>query len=216
MAEIDLLDRYPKIQRPIDARAQASAEDRILSKRFGMAYFDGTRQQGYGGYRYDGRWKPVVQRFIEHYGLTGESRILDVGCAKGFMLHEFLEALPGAEVAGIDISEYALSQAMDTVTPFLCLGTARALPFPDRSFDLVVSIATIHNLDLEGVKAALREVMRVSRRHAFVKLGGWRTEEEKVQLYRWNVVANTFMHCDEWERLFRDAGYTGDYTWFTP
>lgn len=216
MVEIDLLDTYPKIHRPIDHRAEASAEDRILARRFGREYFDGTRQQGYGGYRYDGRWKPVVRRFRDYYGLDGNSSILDVGCAKGFMLHDFLEEIPGVTVAGLDISEYVLANAMETVRPFLCLGSADALPFPDKSFDLVISIATIHNLDLEGVKAALREMERVSRRHKFLKVGAYRNEEEKVRLERWNVVAKTFLYTHQWQALFAEVGYTGDYTWFNP
>lgn len=216
MAEIDLLDRYPKIKRPIEERSQASLEDRRLSKRFGKEYFDGTRQQGYGGYVYDGRWRPVVQRFIEHYGLNPHSSILDVGCAKGFMLHDFRESLPGVRVAGVDISEYALSQAMESVKPFLARADCSALPFPDRSFDLAISIATLHNPKLPGVKKALRELERVSRKHKFIKVGAWRNEEEKKRLNEWNVVAHTFMSCAEWEALFQTVGYTGDYTWFTP
>ena len=216
MVEIDLLDTYPKIQRPVDERSQASAEDRILSKRFGREYFDGTRQQGYGGYYYDSRWKPVVSRFCEHYGLTSKSRILDVGCAKGFMLHEFLEAIPGVTVAGIDISDYVLGQAMDTVKPFISLGDCKELPFPDNSFDLVISIATIHNPELGEVKMALCELERVSCKDKFIKVGAYRNEEERKRLERWNVVANTFMYCHEWESLFEEVGYTGDYTWFNP
>lgn len=216
MAEIDLLDTYPKIQRPIDQRSEASREDRILSRRFGKEYFDGTRQQGYGGYVYDGRWKPVVRRFQEYYGLTGQNSVLDVGSAKGFMLHDFLEEIPGITVAGLDISEYVLENAIGTVKPFLCLGSAKELPFPDKSFDLVISIATIHNLELNEVKVSLMELERVSRKHKFIKVGAYRNEDEKESLDKWNVVAKTFMYCHEWVELFQEVGYTGDYTWFTP
>lgn len=216
MPEIDLMDSYPKTARPIDERSEASQEDRILSKRFGKEYFDGTRQQGCGGYSYDGRWKPVVARFIEHYGLTSSSKILDVGCAKGFMLHDFQEALPGVTVAGLDISNYVLTNSMESVRPFLSLGNCRELPFPDDSFDLVISITTIHNPPLDEVKMALRELERVSSAHKFIKVGAYQTEEEKIRLDRWNVVANTFMYCHEWENLFQEVGYTGDYVWFLP
>ena len=212
--EIDLMDRYPKVQRPLEERSQATEADRRLSRTFGKEYFDGTRQQGYGGYRYDGRWKPVVQRFIEHYGLTNESSILDIGCAKGFMLHDFKEALPGARVAGIDISDYALGEAMASVKPFLTKGSAKKLPFPDKSFDLVISIATHHNLDGADLESGLRDMERVSRKHKFLKLAGYHNEEEKIRFEKWNVVAKTYMHCDDWIRLFKKVGYTGDYTWF--
>ena len=216
MPEIDLMDAYPKTVRPIDERSQAGVEDRVLSKRFGKEYFDGTRVQGYGGYRYDGRWKPIAKRMRDYYGLTSESRILDVGCAKGFLLHDFMELIPGVTVAGVDISDYCLTTAMETVKPYLLLGDAKELPFPDKSFDLIISIATIHNLELDELKMALRELERVSRAHKFIKLGAWHNDEEKDRMLRWNVVANTFMHVDEWGKLFKETGYTGDYTWFNP
>lgn len=216
MALIDLMEVYPKTERPIEERSRASVEDRILARRFGKEYFDGTRVQGYGGYRYDGRWIPIAKRFQEYYGLTAEHRVLDVGCAKGFLLHDFLQVVPGITVAGVDISEYVLTNAMETVKPFLYLASARDLPFPDKSFDLAISIATIHNLELDDVKIALRELERVSRRHKFIKVGAYRNEEERIALDKWNVVAKTFLSCDGWERLFAEVGYTGDYCWFTP
>ena len=212
--EIDLMDRYPTTQRPIDHRSEASEEDRILARRFGKEYFDGTRQQGYGGYVYDGRWKPVVERFIEHYQLTNKSSILDIGCAKGFMLHDFMEALPGVQVAGVDISDYALGEAMEKVKPFLRKASAEKLPFPDKSFDLVISIASHHNLEGEPLKTALKEMERVSRKHKFLKVAGYRTQEERIRFEKWNIVAKTWMHCDDWVKLFQEVGYTGDYTWF--
>jgi SAM-dependent methyltransferase len=216
MAEIDLMDRYPKTKRPITERSQASEEDRVLARRFGREYFDGTRQQGYGGYVYNGWFKPVVQRFIEHYRLRPDAAVLDVGCAKGFMLHDFKEALPRCTVAGIDISEYATSEALPDVKPFITVGSCDCLPYADKSFDLVVSIATIHNLDLDGVKVSLREIQRVSRGHSFIKVNGYKNDEERDALHRWNVVAKTILHVDEWRAVFKEVGYTGDYTWFTP
>jgi SAM-dependent methyltransferase len=216
MAEIDLLARYPKTKRPIEERSLASPEDRKLSLTFGREYFDGTRQQGYGGYVYNGWFKPVVEDFIERYRLAPDARILDVGCAKGFMLHDFKQRLPECTVAGIDISSYAVSKAMPSVRPQLLVGNCVSLPYPDRSFDLVVSIATVHNLPLEQVKIALREIERVSRGHSFIKVNGYRNEEEQIALNKWNVVAKTILHVDEWVALFKEVGYTGDYYWFIP
>jgi ubiquinone/menaquinone biosynthesis C-methylase UbiE len=132
------------------------------------------------------------------------------------MLHDFLEAIPDIRVAGLDISDYVVTNAIEKVRPYLCVGNCTALPYADNSFDLVVSIATIHNPGLDDVKVALKEIERVSSKHKFIKVGAYRNEEEKDRLDKWNVVANTFMFCHEWESLFEDVGYTGDYTWFTP
>ncbi len=217
MAKINLLDTLPRVQRPIDEHAQISPDDRILVWRLGKEYFDGTRQQGCGGYHYDGRWKSVVKRFQDYYGLSGESRVLDIGCAKGFLLHDFLEEIPGVTVFGLDISDYALRNATEQVKPFLRMGNAKELPFADNFFDLVVSINSLHNiLELHEVKMALSEIQRVSRKHSFVSVGAYSDEEEKKKLDKWAVVATVYLHCEDWEKLFEEVGYTGDYWWFKP
>lgn len=217
MAEIDLVDILPKVQRPIEERSMTSVDDRILVRRLGKEYFDGTRQQGYGGYHYDGRWKPVVHRFKDYYDLSNDSHILDIGCAKGFLLHDFLEEMPGVTVAGLDISDYALSCATDLVKPFICLGNAKELPFPDDFFDLVICINSLHNiLELDEVKLALREIERVSRKHKFIKVGAYQNKEEKAILDKWAVVAKVYLQREDWVQLFDEAGYTGDYAWFNP
>ena len=216
MAEIDLLDRYPKSKRQLEERSLASEADKLLARQFGKEYFDGTRQQGLGGYHYNGWWKPVVQRFIEYYHLSEDATVLDVGCAKGFTLFDFKQALPACTVAGIDVSKYCLDNAMPEIKPYLSLGSCDKLPYPDKSFDLVISIATIHNLDLDGVKQSLREIERVKKKHAFIKVNGYKNEEERIALNKWNIVAKTILHCDEWKSLFKEVGYTGDYFWFTP
>jgi ubiquinone/menaquinone biosynthesis C-methylase UbiE len=153
---------------------------------------------------------------IEYYGLTNKSSILDVGSCKGFMLHDFIKALPSLTIAGIDISDYTLENTLDDVKPFCQKASCDDLPFEDNSFDLVISIATIHNLELEGVKKSLREIMRVTRKDAFIKVNGYVTEEEHQELENWNLVAKTILHVDEWKKLFDETGYTGDYWWFRP
>lgn len=217
MAEIDLMDTLPKVQRPIDERAATSEEDRKLSWKIGEEYFDGTRQQGLGGYYYDGRWKSVVARLQNYYGLGSDSSVLDIGCAKGFLIHDFMEDIPGIKVAGLDISDYALRNATEMARPFVHMGNAKELPFADNSFDLVISINSLHNiLDVNEVKRALREIQRVSRQHMYIKVGAYRNDEEKAILDKWAVVATTYLHVRDWENLFAEVGYSGDYGWFNP
>src|SRR5260370_30177425 len=113
MSEINLLDRYPRSKRPIAEREASVPRERDVAKRFGREYFDGERTQGYGGYRYDGRWVHIAERFRDYYSLASGDRVLDIGCAKGFFLHDLQCVVPGVEVFGIDISAYALLHAMD-------------------------------------------------------------------------------------------------------
>lgn len=190
-------------------------EHRRVARRFGREYFDGERLFGYGGYSYHPRfWQPTVRRFRDYYRLVPAAAVLDVGCAKGFMLHDFKLLMPDLTVAGLDISSYAIDHAMASVRPFLRTGSAAELPYQDDSFDLVISINTIHNLPLEQCKEALREIGRVSRRHAFITVDAWRDEEERVRLMKWNLTALTALHADHWKKLFQRVGYQGDYYWF--
>jgi SAM-dependent methyltransferase len=211
--EVNLLDRYPRAKRDIAARAAAVPSQREVAKRFGKEYFDGNRGQGYGGYRYDGRWVPIAERMRDFYGLRAGHRILDVGCAKGFLLHDFRQVVPGVRVAGVDISEYAIVHAMDDVRPFLALGTADTLPFPDAAFDLVVSINTAHNLERPRCVQAVRELERVSRRAKYLQVDSWLTEEQRLKFERWQLTALTYSDPDGWRNLLAEAGYTGEYYW---
>jgi len=216
MAEINLLKHYPRSKRPIEERGKLIEEEhRRVARQFGREYFDGDRLHGYGGYRYHPRfWKETVKLFRDHYGLAEDACVLDVGCAKGYMLHDFKELMPRLNVRGIDISPYALEHAIETVRPNLSLGNAKDLPFDDGSFDLVISINTVHNLPIEECKRSLREIERVSRAHSFVTMDAWRNEEERRRMLSWNLTALTYMHVDDWKALFAEVGYTGDYYWF--
>ena len=216
MPEMNLLDAYPRIKRNIGARAafkDRTPENRLIAKKFGLEYFDGTRDQGYGGYFYDGRWKAVARRIIDYYKLPEGARVLDVGSGKGFLLYDFQQLLPGVRVAGIDLSQYGLRHTIPSVKPFCVMANATHLPFPDKSFDLVVSINVAHNLPRELCVRALREMERVSKKHKYVQVDSYRNEQEKVNLENWQLTAELIYSTDEWISLFKEVGYTGEYYW---
>lgn len=183
-----------------------------IATKFGKDYWDGERHLGYGGYKYDGRWKPVAEAMIKHYGLKPGAKILDVGCGKGFLLYEFMTLLPGSTVAGIDISSYAIENAKPEVKPFLKVGTAAKLPYDDKSFDFVVTINTLHNLYNYELFDALKEIERVGRGGKHIVIESYRNEREKVNLLYWQLTCRTFYSIPEWEWFFKKAGYTGDYS----
>lgn len=216
--EIDLMRNYPRAKRDPAARAQTkSEEDRTLARKFGKDFFDGDRRCGYGGFSYNEKyWTPVIPDFQSHFNLTSQCRVLDVGCAKGFMLFDMQRLISGITVAGLDVSDYAITHALESMRPYLQVGNVLSLPYEDNAFDVVVSVTTIHNLDLDGCAQALQEVERVSRRGAFVTLDAYRNEEEKQRMHDWNLTAKTVMHVDEWKAFFKKVGYTGDYYWFIP
>jgi SAM-dependent methyltransferase len=216
--EVDLLVNYPRTKRNVEERGQAKTEqDRAIARRFGREFFDGDRNQGYGGFSYNARfWQPVVPTFREHFGLKAGDSLLDVGCAKGFMMHDMAELIPGLVVKGVDISDYAIEHAMPNIKPHVQVANARKLPFPDKSFDVVIAVNTVHNLAREECGRALREIQRVSRRGAFVTVDAYRDEAERKRMEAWNLTALTIMHVDEWKAFFTSVGYAGDFYWFIP
>ncbi len=212
--EIDLLRSLPKTKRNIEKRAEQKDEAVIaISRQFGQEYWDGDRKYGYGGYRYDGRWRAVARDLITHFDLRAGMRVLDVGCGKGFLVKDLMLECPGLEAYGLDISRYALMHCEKELVGRLHLGTAESLPFPDGSFDCVISLNTIHNLTREGALVALREIQRLSGGRAFVQVDSYRTPEEREIALSWIITARFHDYPQGWLKLYAEAGYTGDYYW---
>ena len=183
-----------------------------LAKKWAYDYWDGDRRINYGGYRYmEGRWEKVARAMADHYGLKAGDRILDVGCGKGFLLFDFTKVVPGIEVHGIDISEYAIANAKEEIKSRLRVGNATQLPWPDRHFDLVYSLNTLHNLHCYDLEPALREMERVGKRK-YLCVESYRNEAEKANLLYWQVTCESFCTPEEWDWWFRLTGYTGDYS----
>tara|TARA_B110000027_G_scaffold67847_1_gene72547 strand:- start:154 stop:810 length:657 start_codon:yes stop_codon:yes gene_type:complete len=215
--EIDLLKRYPVTKRDLKKRLiTKSPEDRRLARKFGYDFFDGDRKNGYGGYYYNPRfWNKVVKDFIKFYKLNNKSKILDIGCGKGFMLHDFKQAIPKSTVRGIDISSYAINNSLLSVKEYLKVGNAKKLVFPDNYFDLSISITTLHNLNINDFKKSINEIKRVSKK-SFITVDSYRNELEKKRMDAWNLTAKTYMHRKDWIKLFKEINYNGDYYWFIP
>jgi len=216
--EIDLLANYPKAKRNVKARGLEKTEkDREIARRFGKEFFDGDRSHGYGGFSYNPRfWTPVIPTFKDYFSLSSNSSLLDIGCAKGFMLYDISKNIPGISISGIDVSEYAITNSIKDIKGNLQVADARNLPFDDKSFDVVISINTIHNLEIEDLTLALSEIERVSRGKSFITVDAYNSSEEKERMDAWNLTAKTIMSVDEWVTFFKDVGYTGDYYWFIP
>ena len=188
------------------------ADCAIIAKQYGYDYWDGDRKYGYGGYRYDGRWKSVAEKLADHYQLQPEQKVLDVGCGMAHLLYELTQAVPGIKVAGIDISRYALEHAKPEVRSMLQYGQAQDLPFGDNEFDLVVSLATLHNLKVFDLKKALQEIGRVSKKNSYIMVESFRNDREEVNMLYWQLTCASYYSVEEWEWLYREWGYEGDYS----
>ncbi len=214
MAYIDFIsDLHKSTKRDYIGRVNSAdkAECAVVAKQYSYDYWDGDRKYGYGGYHYDGRWRIVAEKMAKHYGLTEESRILDVGCGMAHLLYEFTQVVPGVTVQGLDISEYAIQHAKEEVRDQLILGKAQELPFEDNSFDLVISLTTLHNLKVFDLKKAVREIERVSKRNSYIVVESFRNDREEMNLLYWQLTCASYYAVDEWEWLYNEWGYTGDW-----
>lgn len=213
MTEVNLLARYPRAKRNVKARLGNKDENRAIAMKFGKEYFDGTREQGYGGYRYDGRWLPIAEDIVRHFDLKSGDRVLDIGCGKGFLVKDLMKICPGLEVFGLDISEYAVINCEPEVVGRIHVGNATHLPFPEKSFQAVLSINTVHNLDRANCALAVQEMERVAPGRGYIQVDAYRNNEEEQMFLDWVLTALTYGTPAFWVDLLQEAGYSGDYYW---
>jgi len=214
MAQINLLSSIPKSKRSISQRKEAKTQEHInISRIYGKEYFDGPREYGYGGYKYDGRWINVARDIIKHFNLSKGQKVLDVGCAKGFLVKDLLDL--GIDAIGADISSYAIENSLPEIKNRLFLQSADNLKFPDNEFDAVISINTIHNLDRDNCKKSILEMMRVvkNKKNIFIQVDSYENEKQKKIFESWVLTAKFYGYPNEWLELFKECNYNGDYFW---
>jgi ubiquinone/menaquinone biosynthesis C-methylase UbiE len=183
----------------------------LKAKEYEFDYWDGDRRYGYGGYKNDGRWKPVAQQFIDQYKLGPKAKILDVGCGKAYLLHELKQLLPEAEVVGFDTSRHGLADAPEAIRPYLFHYRAQdRYPWGDQYFDLVMSLGCLHNLRVFELQTAVGEIERVGKQK-YIMLESYRNEFELFNLECWALTCESFFDTAEWIWLYEHFGYTGDY-----
>ncbi|WP_010681176.1 class I SAM-dependent methyltransferase [Acetivibrio cellulolyticus] len=193
--------------------SDSKADCAVVAKQFGKDYWDGDRKYGYGGYAYDGRWRVVAEEMAEYYKLKPGQKVLDVGCGKGFLLYELTQVVPGLIVEGIDISQYAIDNSKEEVRQYLRYGLAQDLLYEDKSFDLVYSIGALHNLYIFDLKRAVEHIQRVSKGNSYIMVESYRNEQEKANLLYWQLTCESFFSTEEWQWLYKEWGYTGDYSY---
>ena len=215
MSYIDLVSEVHKAtKRDYIGRVTSAdkAECAKIAKEYGFDYWDGDRKYGYGGYRYDGRWRSVAQKIADHYQLKSGQKVLDVGCGMSHLLYELTQVVPGLIVNGIDISQYALEHAKEEIRDRVQYGRAQEIPFADNEFDLVISLTTLHNLKVYDLKKAVQEIERVSKGNSYIMVESYRNDKEEVNMLYWQLTCESYNSVDEWEWLYQEWGYTGDYS----
>lgn len=212
MREFNALRAYPEPKEPrYVGKNIRTIRNRIIASYRDERYYDGDRNNGYGGFKYDGRWKKIVETMIEDYQLAEDCALLQVGCEKGFLLHDFHERFSKMKIRGVEISDYAIAHAMPAVKQFIVKSDFDRLPFANREFDFVIAIGVVYTLNLGDAISCLKEIQRVSKGKSFVTLGAYKDEQEMRLFKQWSVLGCTILHINEWAEVLKEAGFTGDY-----
>jgi len=216
MREFDALSNYPEPAQPRVVHPKIrTIHNRIVASYRGEAFYDGDRNNGYGGFNYDGRWKPIAKNMIDTYSLDGQSKILQVGSDKGFLLHEFLQISPTTDVSGTEVSDYAINSTMPSVKPFVKKAPFTVLPFADNEFDFIIAIGAVYSLNLPDAIKCLKEIQRVGKGESFITLGAYESEDD-LRLFRyWTLLGSTILSKEDWVEVLDHVGYTGDYKFNT-
>jgi len=213
MREFNALVGYPEPTRPrVVGLNLRTIRSRIIASYRGHEYYDGDRNNGYGGFSYDGRWRPIAAFMVKEYGLTSTSAVLQMSCEKGFLLHDFQQLVPGIAVRGVEISDYAIANAMPSVRASIVKVPFTQLPFADRTFDLVIALGAVYTLTLADAITCLKEIQRAGRGKSFITLASYDTDEDKRLFEWWTLLGATILRKEEWVEVLDHAGYTGDYT----
>ena len=210
MKRINLLSSFPKSKRNLKER-NVNNKSIQLALKYSKEYFDGNRSQGYGGYYYDGRWVKVARKIIKLFKLKNNSKFLDVGCAKGFLMHDLKVILPKIKIYGIDVSKYAKENSIMNIRKNIKIMNCKNIKYKTNSFDGLVAINVVHNLNLDQCKKSIKEIQRVSNGKAFIQVDAYGDEFELKILKKWILTAKTYLKPNEWIDLFEECGYTGYY-----
>ena len=183
-----------------------------IAKKYGKDYWDGNRRYGYGGYKYiPGRWRDVAKKIIKTYKLKANSKILDVGCGKGYLLREIKILEPKIKVYGFDTSNYALKFIEKKNKKNFFIHKAQdKFPFKKNYFDLAISLATLHNLEIFDLHSSLREIQRVAKKK-YIMVESYRNNKELFNLQCWALTCETFFSRNEWKWFYKHSGYQGDF-----
>lgn len=216
MREFNALRAYPQPTTPrYVGKHIRTIRSKIIASYRDREYYDGDRKNGYGGFKYDGRWKIIVDSMCQDYGITEKTAILQICPEKGFLMHDFLERFPSMKIRGHEMSDYAVDNAMPSVKDLITRGPHDKLPYKDHEFDFVIAIGVVYTLTLGDAITCLKEIQRVGKGKSFITLGAYRDDQGERLFRLWTVLGATILHVDDWVEVLKEAGYTGDYMFYT-
>lgn len=213
MREFNLLEGYPQptATRKVGKNIR-TIKNRIISGYRDKNFFDGDRNFGYGGFKYDGRWQKVAKKIVDEYNLSLDSSFLQFNCEKGFLVNDVKSVLPKARVHGLETSDYALSTAMDNIKKNLKkVNNYYDLDIRDNSYDFIIAIGVVYTYSLSDAIKCLKEIERIGKGKSFITLASYTNEEDYWLFKDWTVIGTTILKKEEWIEVLNHANYTGDY-----
>ena len=215
MREFDLLSNYPVLKKRCVSKNSRTIKNRITASYRSKSFYDGKRENGYGGFRYDGRWKHIAKKIFDIYRLKDNAKILQIGCDKGFLLQDIKKIFPKSKVRGIEISDYAIKSASKKIKKFIKKSSFYELPFKKNEFDFVIAIGPVYSLNLADAIQCLKEINRVGKGKSFITLGAYKNEKD-LKLFRyWTLLGSTILSKKEWIEVLKHTKYKGDYKFNT-
>lgn len=215
MKEFDLLSIYPSLNKRLISKNTRKIENRIIASYRDKEFYDGKRDNGYGGFKYDGRWKKIASRIFKHYKLKENAKILQIGSDKGFLLYDFKVVSPKCSVAGVEVSDYAIKSTLKTVKKYIKKSNFTKLPFQNSSFDFVIAIGPVYSLNLTDAIKCLKEIKRVGKGKSFITLGSYNNEKDHKLFRYWTLLGSTILNKKEWVKVLKHCKYQGDYKFNT-
>ena len=207
--------KYFKSKNKINRAVNRSIKNKLIASSLGKEYYDGKRDNGFGGFKYDGRWKKLLPRIIKKNNLKNSSKILDLGCKKGFIMKDFKFLLPKCKIYGIEDHVYPILNAEKEIKKNIKMSKYYDIPFKDKYFDYLIGFSSIYKYNFEDVVKTLIEIQRVSKK-SFITVASYETEKEKRIFEKWTLLGSTILSKNNWKKLFKLIGYNGDYYFTTP
>ena len=213
MREFNPLNESPKLDKPrYVSDDNRTIKNRIIATRRDSEFFDGDRNNGYGGFKYDGRWVNVASKISKEYSIGNKSNFLHINSEKGFLLHDFLDKFPEMKCVGIETSDYAIQNSIGSAK----LNTKKVknyyeLEFSENSFDFILALGVVYALSISDSIKCIKEIQRVSRGKTLINLASYETNEDYQLFKNWSLLGTTLLKKSEWIEILKHCNYTGDY-----
>ena len=206
--------KYFKKKNKVNRVVTRKLKNKLIAWELDKEYYDGDRNNGYGGFSYDGRWLKLLPAFIKKYKLNNNSKILDLGCKKGFIMKDLKILLPGAKIYGIEDHKYPIRNAEKEIKKNIIYTNYYNIPFKNDYFDLVIGFSSIYKYNFQDVVKTIREINRVSRK-SFFTIASYSNKKEREIFEKWTLLGTTILSKKEWIELFKFLKYRGDYYFTT-